>query len=144
MLASRTSERLAMYNEVTDTYLSIFMTLGSIGLLLGIFSLVIVVRKSLTRDRANIQNMLLMGFNKSSLRRILYRENVVAPIYAISMGFIGAIIGIGEQYANVNIIIWLSALLIAIILLYLTSKFINKEVVKAIAFAEKTLNNKDF
>ncbi|MBQ3197648.1 MAG: FtsX-like permease family protein [Alistipes sp.] len=144
MLASRTSERLAMYNEVTDTYLSIFMTLGSIGLLLGIFSLVIVVRKSLTRDRANIQNMLLMGFNKTSLQRILYRENVVAPVYAISTGFIGAIIGIGEQYANVNIIIWLSALLIAIILLYLTSKFINNEVAKAIAYAEKTLNNKDF
>ena len=144
MLVTRTSERLAMYNEVTDTYLSIFMTLGSIGLLLGIFSLVIVVRKSLTRDRANIQNMLLMGFQKSSLQRILYRENVVTPIYAISTGFIGAIIGIGEQCANVNIIIWLSALLIAIILLYLTSKFINNEVAKAITFAEKTLNNKDF
>jgi putative ABC transport system permease protein len=133
MHAYPTTERLAMYNEVTDTYLSIFMTLGSIGLLLGIFSLVIVIRKSLTHDRASIEYMLLMGFSPSSLNRILYRENVIAPICAILIGFIGSIIGIGTQYSAVSLIIWFSALIIVIILLYLTCKFIRREVSNAIA-----------
>ena len=136
MHAYPTTERLAMYNEVTDTYLSIFMTLGSIGLLLGIFSLVIVIRKSLTHDRASIEYMLLMGFSPSSLNRILYRENAIAPICAILIGFIGSIIGIGTQYSAVSLIIWFSALIIVIILLYLTCKFIRREVSNAITAAQ--------
>jgi putative ABC transport system permease protein len=46
-----TSDRLKLFNTVTDTYLTIFLTLGGIGLLLGCMSFFIVIRKSLVSRR---------------------------------------------------------------------------------------------
>ena len=42
-----TNDRLRQFNTVTDTYLTIFMTLGGLGLLLGILSFIIVIRENL-------------------------------------------------------------------------------------------------
>lgn len=142
--ATTSAERLAMFNQVTDTYLSIFMTLGSIGLLLGIFSLVVVVRKTLTRNSQHTRQMILMGYSTSTLQDILYRENAFAPQYAIVIGIVGAIIGIGAQWRAVSAIIWLGAATIAIILLYLSRKFIRNEISRAVETAKNTLNKQEY
>lgn len=134
-----TSERLKMFNEVTDTYLSIFMTLGSIGLMIGIFSLIVVIRKTLARQSDNTRLMLLLGYSPSAIKAILYKENSFAPMCAIVIGVVGAVMGIGTQWRAVSPIIWASAGVITIILLYLTRRFINIEIIKAIAKALKTI-----
>ena len=50
-----TNDRLRQFNTVTDTYLTIFMTLGGLGLLLGILSFIIVIRKNLAMRRDEIR-----------------------------------------------------------------------------------------
>ncbi|MDR1380003.1 MAG: ABC transporter permease, partial [Tannerella sp.] len=79
-----TNERLREFNSVTDTYLTIFMTLGGLGLLLGIMSFIIVVRKNLVARRREIRLYRTLGFTDEKTGQILYRENVAVPLYAIA------------------------------------------------------------
>lgn len=131
-LVTPTTKRLEEFNEVTDTYLSIFMTLGSIGLLLGLLSFVIVVRKNLTRSRADIAHYLLLGFAPSHVAEILYRENIFVPRVAIVVGVIGAIIGVGHQIVAVGFGVWLGAVVITFALWMVADIFIRNEIRKTI------------
>ena len=131
-----TAQRLKEFNEVTDTYLSIFMTLGGIGLLLGIFSLVIVVRKNLTRSRADIHLYLLLGYTPQSVEKILYRENIFVPWVAITTGIIGAIVGVGWQLSAVSVWVWLEAVIITLVLAGVADMFIRQEIKRCVKSIE--------
>jgi putative ABC transport system permease protein len=90
-------ERIRMFFEVTETYLIIFLTLGGLGLLLGIFSLIIIVRKNLTAQTSTIQQYRAMGFSEKLIGRLLLRENLLIPFYAICVGAIGSVISISAN-----------------------------------------------
>ena len=78
-------------------YLIIFLTLGGLGLLLGIFSLIIIVRKNLTAQTSTIQQYRAMGFSEKLIGRLLLRENLLIPFYAICIGAIGSVISISAN-----------------------------------------------
>ena len=122
------SERLRQLGEVTDTYLSIFMTLGSIGLLLGLFSFMIVVRKNLTRSRQDIRYYLLLGFPLQKMAGMLFRENVLVPRLAVLTGLSGAVFGIGRQIAAVGIWVWVGAAFVTVLLLWMSGLFIRRQI----------------
>ena len=62
-----TNDRLRQFNTVTDTYLTIFMTLGGLGLLLGILSFIIVIRKNLAMRRDEIRLYRVLGFTDGQI-----------------------------------------------------------------------------
>ena len=109
-------ERIKMFFEVTETYLIIFMTLGGLGLLLGIFSLVIIVRKNLTAQATTIQQYRAMGFPEHLIKLMLLRENIIVPFYAILTGATGSIISISANVGGAGITALLSALAVLIII----------------------------
>jgi putative ABC transport system permease protein len=88
-----TTDRLKELNEVSNTYLSIFMTLGALGLLLGIMSFIITVRKNLAARRYEIDLYRTLGFGNDTVKYILYRENAITPLYALAIGAAAAIVG---------------------------------------------------
>ena len=90
-------ERIRMFFEVTETYLIIFLTLGGLGLLLGIFSLMIVVRRNLTAQATTIGQYRAMGFREDLIRQLLLRENLIVPLYAVAVGAIGSVISISAN-----------------------------------------------
>ena len=126
-------ERIKMFFEVTETYLIIFLTLGGLGLLLGIFSLIIIVRKNLTAQSASIRQLRSMGFSIRSTGKLLLRENLLVPIFAVGIGATGAVISIS---ANIGGAGWSTLLLAALVLaaiclaLYLGIKFIISQFLK--------------
>jgi putative ABC transport system permease protein len=124
-----TNERLKQFNSVTDTYLTIFMTLGGIGLLLGIFGFVIVIRKNLSIRQKEIELYSMLGFQHPKIKNILYRENRIVPLFAIITGLISALVGIGTHYINVSRGVWLTALIFAVLFIVLTIAFV-KRIVK--------------
>ena len=112
-------ERLQMFFEVTETYLVIFLTLGALGLLLGIFSLLIIVRKNLAAERPAVSLYRTMGFAEPFIRRLLFRENILVPLYALCVGASGAVISISANAAGAGAAaILLSALFIVILCLF--------------------------
>ncbi|WP_430816338.1 FtsX-like permease family protein [Carboxylicivirga sp. RSCT41] len=123
-----TNERLAEFNTVTDTYLTIFMTLGGIGLLIGIMGFIIVIRKNLNVRQHEIEMYARLGFSKQKTEAILYRENIPVPLYAIVTGLISAVISIGSNYTNVSLAVWMTALILTGLFMLLTLIFISRVV----------------
>ena len=98
-----TSDRIRMFFEVTDTYLVIFLTLGGLGLLLGLFSLLVIVRKNLAASQSTIEQYRAMGFTTSLVRRLMYNENVIIPFFAIVVGAIGSVISISANVSGAGL-----------------------------------------
>ena len=132
------SERLRSINEVTDTYLSIFMTLGSLGLLLGLISFVIIIRKNLIRSLSSVRQWLLLGFSLGEIEQMLYRENIFAARWAIIVGVAGAIVGIGRQWMAVSIGIWIAAVVVVALLWYVSQIFVREQVRGALRSIDST------
>ncbi len=115
MHVQTTDERVRLFFEVTDTYLLIFFTLGALGLLLGICSMLIIVRKNLTAQRPSICLLRALGFPERVVRVQLLRENVAVPLYAVAVGAVGSVISISANVAGAG----LSTLLLALFCLAL-------------------------
>ncbi|MDR2424359.1 MAG: ABC transporter permease [Prevotellaceae bacterium] len=107
---STTASRLQEFNSVMDTYLSIFMTLGCLGLLLGIMSFVIVIRKNLTARQYEIASYRALGFPDEQIGKLLYNENIIVPLYAIVVGVVASLIGAAANLANAGIMLWITVL----------------------------------
>ena len=120
-------ERISMFFEVTETYLIIFLTLGGLGLLLGIFSLMIIVRKNLTAQSATIKQYRAMGYSERLISQLLLRENLLVPFYAIVVGAIGSVISISANVGGAGlstILLALAVLMALCFLLYNGVKYI--------------------
>ena len=119
-------ERLGMFFEVTETYLIIFLTLGGLGLLLGVFSLMIIVRKNLTAKIPVIRQYRAMGYPEQLIGQLLLRENLLVPLFAVCIGALGSVISISANVGGAGLGTFLLALavLAAIsLLLYYGVKF---------------------
>ena len=133
------SDRLKMFNSVTDTYLTIFLMLGSIGLLLGIMSFLIVIRKNLASRRNEISVYRSLGFPTQRIIRFLRIENKIVPLYAIGTGAIGAILAAGGGIAHVSMWIWLTSLCFVLLFIVGLWVFIKVTVENAVKSIEKKL-----
>lgn len=128
-------ERIKMFFEVTETYLIIFLTLGGLGLLLGIFSLMVIVRKNLAARTATIRQYRAMGFSERLIGQLLFRENLLVPLYAVCVGAVGSAISISANVGGAGPVTLLLALavLVGICLIlyygiqYMIQQTINKQ-----------------
>jgi len=124
-----TGERLKMFHSVTDTYLTIFMTLGGLGLLLGIFSFIIVVRKNILARMKEIMLYRSLGFDEKRIVGLLYKENILIPLCAILTGVLGSFLGIGTGFDNVSIPIWALAIVFLVVFIFCVMGFVKRFVV---------------
>jgi putative ABC transport system permease protein len=128
-------ERIKMFFEVTETYLIIFLTLGGLGLLLGVFSLMIIVRKNLTAQLPTIRQYRATGFSEPLIRQLLLHENLLVPFYAICVGAIGSIISISANPVGAGLTTLLLALVVLMViclLLYYGVKYMVNQTINNI------------
>ncbi len=69
--------RLAEFNSVTNTYLSIFMVMGAFGLLLGTVGLSIVLFRSIIERREELMLLRALGFGKRKIKGMVVREYMI-------------------------------------------------------------------
>ncbi len=84
--------RLAEFNSVTNAYLSIFMVMGALGLLLGTFGLLVVLSRSLLERRQEIALLKAVGYKRKEIRKLISREYLFLLFWGIFAGFGSAII----------------------------------------------------
>ena len=128
VMVSTTNDRLKQFNTVTDTYLTIFLTLGGLGLLLGIMSFIIVIRKNLTTRNKEIKLYRTLGFTDNKIEETLRRENLIVPLYAIATGVISSLLGVSIRFMNTGIWVWFTALLFTIFFVACVVVFVRKSV----------------
>ncbi|MEX2214474.1 MAG: ABC transporter permease [Phycisphaeraceae bacterium] len=89
-----TVERLAMFNQVQNTYLSIFQALGGLGLLLGSIGLGIVVLRNVLERRGELALLAAVGFSKSRLSWLVLSEHWFLLVAGLLCGLVAAIVAI--------------------------------------------------
>ena len=87
-----TDDRLASFYEVTNTYLTVFITLGGLGMLLGIFGLGLILMRNIDSRKKEYAFLIASGFTSKKLRLMVYKEYLMILFAGIITGTIPAII----------------------------------------------------
>ncbi len=82
--------RLAEFNAVQNTYLAIFLILGSFGLVLGSFGLGIVVWRNIKERQGELALLRAVGFSKKSIQTIVLSEHIGLLAAGILNGILAA------------------------------------------------------
>lgn len=114
-----TAARLAEFNSVTNAYLSIFLALGALGLLVGTFGLVVVLSRSILERKQEIALLKAVGYQRKEIRKLVVREYMILLLAGIGSGFVAAIVATLPSILNTHtgtsftsILIWLVVLVV--------------------------------
>ncbi|HEY3388238.1 MAG TPA: ABC transporter permease, partial [Prolixibacteraceae bacterium] len=88
------AQRLMEFNSVTNTYLSIFLALGALGLILGTVGLGVVLARTILERKKEIAMMQSLGFTHRQVAGLLIREYIVLLVWGILIGFISAVVAV--------------------------------------------------
>lgn len=89
-----TRERLATFNSVENTYLSVFMALSGLGFIIGTIGLGIILLQNIHERRQELALMMSLGFGRKRIFRIIFLENIFLLFSGICLGWISALVGI--------------------------------------------------
>lgn len=123
-----TTEKLASYRAVENTYLSTFQTLGGLGLLLGTLGLGIVLLRNVMERSGELATLCAFGFRRATLSLMLLWENGFLLLIGILVGTVAAIIAVTPHLTTPGVQVpWLS------LMMTLASVFLVGMVASAIA-----------
>ncbi len=89
-----TTQRLAAFNSVTNTYLTVFLILGGLGVIIGTLGLGIIMIRNIIERKNELALLLALGYKKSTIFWLIMIENAFILITGILCGTLGAAIGI--------------------------------------------------
>jgi ABC-type antimicrobial peptide transport system permease subunit len=84
-------ERLAEFNKVQNTYLSIFLLLGGLGLILGSLGMGLIVARNVAERRGELALLRAVGYGRKLVRRILLDEYLFLFGYGLVTGIVAAL-----------------------------------------------------
>ena len=88
----RTSDRLAAFNQVENTYLSIFLILGGFGLILGSVGIGIVVLRSIHERQGEMALLRAVGYSREMLRKMIRFEYLLLLLAGTALGMTSAFV----------------------------------------------------
>lgn len=94
LVLTSTRERLAMFNEIQNTYLTMFSALGGLGLVLGTVGLGLVVMRTMLDRRAETAMLLAVGLSRKQLKRMLALEHWGLLAAGLLSGCLAALVAI--------------------------------------------------
>jgi len=94
------SERLAQFNSVENTYLSVFMLLGGLGIIIGTIGLGIVLLLNIAERKQEIALYQALGFSHAYILKLLFSENLFILLVGIGIGLIAAFSGILPSFLS--------------------------------------------
>ncbi|BAX82122.1 hypothetical protein ALGA_3830 [Labilibaculum antarcticum] len=90
----KTSDRLAAFYSVENTYLSMFMFLGGLGVIIGTIGLGIVLMRNIMERKKELALLSAIGYQQNSLFKLLFYENLFLLIVGLLCGLGAALIGV--------------------------------------------------
>ena len=122
-----TSERLANFHRVENTYLSTFQMLGGLGLVLGTLGMAAVLLRNVFERRKELALLRAVGYNSSHFTLMVVAENALLLCGGLATGGVCAILAIapvffarGGRIPNVS----LGFLLLAVLISGLTASLV--------------------
>jgi len=115
-----TSERLATFHRVENTYLSTFQMLGGLGLVLGTVGLSVVLLRNVLERRRELALMRAIGYNSRHFALMILAENGLLLFGGVLTGVLCALLAIapvllsrGGSFSNRSLGILLLAVLLS-------------------------------
>jgi hypothetical protein len=98
--ATDTTERLASFHRVENTYLSTFQTLGGLGLLLGTVGLATVLMRNVLERRRELALLGAVGYGRGQFLLMAAAENTVLVVCGLAAGAVSAGLAIAPAVAE--------------------------------------------
>jgi putative ABC transport system permease protein len=95
-----TSERLAAFHRVENTYLSTFQALGGLGLLLGTVGLSAVMFRNVLERRRELAVLRAVGYSSSKISMMVLSEAVLLLAAGLAIGVGSAALAIAPAWLN--------------------------------------------
>jgi putative ABC transport system permease protein len=95
-----TSERLASFHRVENTYLSTFQTLGGLGLVLGTLGLATVLLRNVLERRRELALLRAIGYNSGHFVLMVITENAFLVCCGLATGALSALVAIGPAFVS--------------------------------------------
>jgi ABC-type antimicrobial peptide transport system permease subunit len=89
-----TVRRLASFNAVQNTYLSVFQVLSGLGVILGSFGLGCVVLRNLFERRSELALMQAVGFTRKRLNWMVLGEHLILLLIGLALGIAAAAVAV--------------------------------------------------
>ncbi|MCP4727968.1 MAG: FtsX-like permease family protein [bacterium] len=84
------NEKLAQFSQVENTYLSIFMILGTFGLILGSIGIGIVIWRNVAERQGELALLRSVGFSRKAVQTLIVSEHIVLILAGIIFGIVTA------------------------------------------------------
>lgn len=117
------AQRLAEFNSIENTYLSIFLVMGAFGLLIGTVGLGVILVRSILERRSEIALLKAVGFSKKLIFKLFINEYVSLLLTGILIGVLTSVIAILPSLISPNSGISFMAIAIIIITLIINGLF---------------------
>jgi ABC-type antimicrobial peptide transport system permease subunit len=91
LMTIHASERLASFNAVENTYLSVFMLLGGLGIVIGTIGLGIVLLRNISQRRHELALYVALGFHRKFIFKMILAEHLLILSSGILLGLIASI-----------------------------------------------------
>jgi putative ABC transport system permease protein len=101
-----TSEKVAAYLAVQNTYLTTFQLLGGFGLLLGVLGLAIVLLRNVWDRRSELALLRAMGYRVGTLNRLVFVENAMLLLLGLGAGVLAALAAVAPHLTGSGSIPW--------------------------------------
>jgi ABC-type antimicrobial peptide transport system permease subunit len=112
-----TSQRLATFNSVENTYLSVFMALSGLGFIIGTFGLGIILLRNINERKQELALLISIGYSRKLLFHLVYMENFILLATGMCIGVLAALVGILPSLISPSFSIqgWFLVLLIGLV-----------------------------
>jgi hypothetical protein len=101
-----TVEKLSRFHQVENTYIGIFMVLGSLGLVVGTVGLGLVVLLNAMERAGEMAMMRAVGYDKKTLGMMLFVEHAGLLTAGLLFGIISAAVAAGPQLEQMGNLPW--------------------------------------
>lgn len=118
--ATPTTQKLAHFQTVENTYLATFQTLGGLGLLLGTLGLGIVLLRNVIERRGELAILRAFGFRRALLSRMLLAENGFLLLAGLGIGSLSALIAVAPHLIAHGALVPWASLALTLALIYAT------------------------
>ncbi|NUO80837.1 ABC transporter permease [candidate division KSB1 bacterium] len=133
--ATSTLEKLASFQAVENTYLSVFQTIGGLGLLLGTLGLGLILMRNVIERRGELATLRAFGFLQTVLMKMLLQENSFLLLWGILIGSGAALLAVAPHLVRVGSFLPWFTLLLTLLLVFLTGFLASALALKAVAQA---------